>query len=280
MCRPIDTSSAEDLASSLISVLQPQGLETFIGPIIPEKDFGSSFRSELGVGFAASEIGEANLTGSLDGDFPLRSMMSLDVYPYRYSLTANLRWWRFGLRGEFQSFNNSSTNASYGSVDCTGFSVGGDFDLVHLDWLLAGAGVDFELSEPVISGHINTSSKTQNVAPQSITEITLRGDAPVSAGPYVRYVPPEILGWPVHAEALYRFPVAGSSLSFWRVGLVFRPQIYRFDVGANVFYESRKLEFENDPEVLVSDPAGAIPYQTFEFTGQWTLYGFSVNVYF
>ena len=53
----------------------------------------------------------------------------------------------------------------------------------------------------------------------------IRGKRPVTMGYYSRYIPPEILGFPVYFESFLNYRVQGSQLMSFGASLVFRPQI-------------------------------------------------------
>ncbi len=89
----------------------------------------------------------------------------------------------------------------------------------------------------------------------------------------LRYVPPEIIGIPMHVEAYYNLPLAGSRLTFYGGSLVFRPQIYRFDLAAKVGLERTYLKFSQSRE-------NALPSQNWEIDMEWDMFKFEVAAYF
>ncbi len=76
----------------------------------------------------------------------------------------------------------------------------------------------------------------------------------------MRYVPPEIIGFPVHFEAWFKLPYKGAKLKSYGASLVFRPQIYRFDLCARLMYEKKYLKFGKEPN---SDYHLSVPSTTF-----------------
>src|SRR5208283_5950873 len=90
------------------------------------------------------------------------------------------------------------------------------------------------------SGRLNTAT------------IDLIGNRPTTLGAYLRYVPPEILVFPVHVEAKYKVPLSGSKLTIYGASLAFRPQIYRFDLSCKVILEKTHLKFQDNTQIQLT----------------------------
>lgn len=248
-------------------------VESVFGPLLPPCGIGNTFRSEISTGIAAVLLDKALLSGP-SGKFDLIAKDSpnqLDEHPTRYDVNLNLRLWRFGFRGAYLNFESRMIDR----FDFTGMILGGDFDVVKLDWLALGAAVDFYFIDPTFHGPpINASTLYSTV--------DLKGDRPIQWGGYMRYVPPEILGWPMHFEAFLKVPYKKNpGLTSFGVSLVFRPQIYRFDVAAKLSIEKYYLKFENLGEV---QPASGIFLPSlpgnWEMNMNWKAFCFDVAIYF
>lgn len=256
------------------SVFPLNSVESFLGPIFPKCGISSSFRSEVGAGLAAAMLESAKLTVSQGETFNLKESSHLDEDLERLDIYANLRIWRFGLHADYWNFVTASKRRSLAKLDMSGLILGGDFDLVQFEWLAIGARADFYLFDPRF--HCTVLSPEQSVK----ATLNLKGDSPITVGPYLRYVPPEILGWPVHVEAYLKLPVKGVSLTSYGAGLVFRPQIYRFDIAARIYAEDTWLKFTSAPIDFSSRDVPALAGQDWKLDVEWTLYGVDFAVYF
>lgn len=256
------------------SVFPLNSVETYLGPIFPKCGISSSFRSEVGAGLAAAMLESAKLTGSQGQTFNLKESSYLDEAPERLDIYANLRIWRFGLRGDYWNFVSSSKHRNLAILDMSGLILGGDFDLVQLEWLAIGGRADFYLLDPRFQGTIRRPDLTMEA------NLDVKGDKPVTVGPYLRYVPPEILGWPVHVEAYIKLPIRGASLTSYGAGLVFRPQIYRFDMAARIYAEDTRVKFTSSAADFSSANAPALAGQDWKLDVEWRLYGLDLAVYF
>jgi len=263
---------AQSYAASLGSALPLGGLERFIGPLIPAQGIGSTFRSEVCGGMSAGDVKGAKLSGSGIGELSLRKAL-LDEAPLRLDASANIRLWRFGLRAAYTNFDTRSRHVNLAKIDFSGLSLGGDVDVIQLPWLSLGACVDFYLYDPTFQGPIfgfDLNNPTVN--------LEIVGRKPSTIGGYLRYVPPEILGYPLHVEAWVKAPLGGAKLTAFGGALVFRPQIYRFDVAAKLTVEKEHLKFSNDPRTQVS--SFSLPEQKWEVDMEWNLYGLDFSIYF
>ena len=111
--------------------------------------------------------------------------------------------------------------------------------------------------------------------------IDLKGDRPITWGTYLRYVPPEIFGFPLHLEARYLVPLKGSKLTIYGASLVFRPQIYRFDVSCKLLAEMNHLKFQNETQAFTAAPQQfLLPLQNWEVDMEWKYFGIEFAVYF
>jgi hypothetical protein len=96
-------------------------------------------------------------------------------------------------------------------------------------------------------------------------------------------MPPEILGFPVHAEAFYNIPLSGSKLTSYGLNLVFRPQIYRFDLACKLGVEWANLKFCEFTQAW--DPNGSdfrfpSSAQNWELDMGWNFFKVELAAYF
>lgn len=259
--------------------------EKYLGPIFPAGAISSSFRSEMGTGLATAVLAGAKLTGSDGREFDLIRYARLDENPQRLDIFANLRIWRLGAHANYWNFDTRSEFQNGGKIDLSGLIMGGDIDLVQLDWLAAGCRADVYFLDPRFQGTLRVpgrfvpGTKPPVPVPGSgdyVATLNIKGDRPVTVGPYLRYVPPEIVGWPLHVEAFLKLPVKGSSLTSCGLGFVFRPQIYRFDMAARLSVENTWLKFSSGD----FDATSALPAQDWKLEAVWQLYGLDFAVYF
>ncbi|MEW6349540.1 MAG: hypothetical protein AB1646_10800 [Thermodesulfobacteriota bacterium] len=258
---------AQSLVSTFSSLAPVKSVERYIGPILPPSGFGSTFRSEVGAGLFITSTEKAFLKGSANGELDLKGHMGLDDGPFRYDAYGNLRLWRFGLRGEYTFFDNKTVHPTRGGIDLTGLKVGGDFDVVQLNWLTLGAALDASLMKPTLRARLSSQDLL----------VEMKGAKPVTLGAYLRHVPPDILGFPMHVEAFYKAPISGSKLTSYGVALCMRPQMYRFDVSIKLMAQDVKLFFSGAPDVNLGTLA--IP-QTYELDAFWRFYGMEAAVLF
>ncbi len=267
--------SAQSMFSGLWAALPLDSIERMVGPLYPRGGLGNTFRSELGTSVSAANLTTAKLEGSITGVLDLRDAMPLDRYPNRYELRGNLRLWRFGLRGAYSFFETRSLSQNLGHFDLSGFSAGCDVDLVQFTWLAAGLAADYYFIQPKLDGLISNIYYRKPPEQAQSAGIRLDGEWPTTVGPYIRYVPPEILGWPVHLEAFWKVPVSGSKLQSYGVALSFRPQIYRFDLSAKLGVERTLLSFQDEPHFM-----DQIRKQHWRVDMNWDLFRAEVAVYF
>lgn len=270
----LESASAQSLIAPFKSVVPLTGIERFIGPIFPQGGIAGTFRSELTCGYHGAVIETSRLGGPLQQpDLDLRGHAPFDQYPGRFTIKANVRLWRFGLRAGYSHFETLGHGSFAGSFDFSGLNVGLDVDLVQFQHLAIGVAADRYFYEPSLI------ARDLQVDPGGTIElINVDGEKPATAGPYVRYVPPEILGFPVHFEAFYNVPLHGSKLLNYGVAFVFRPQIYRFDLGARFSLEKLHLSFEDDPDEILFGFAS--PGENWEVDMEWQFYGLEMIVFF
>jgi hypothetical protein len=265
---------AQSYGAALGSYLSLGGVERCIGPLIPANGIASTFRSELRAGVSASNVVAAKLVGTDARELNLEKAAPLENSPLRFDANANLRIWRLGLRAMYTNFDTRNKQTNLGRVDFTGPSLGADIDVVQFPWLSMGASGDYYFIDPTFQGVVHSPS----LFDPSVT-LEVKGKRPVTVGGYLRYIPPEILGFPLHIEAWFQAPIKGSKLKVYGGSLVFRPQIYRFDVAARILAEKAYLKFSNTPESQVSE-LGTIPRQDWEVDMEWNLVGMDFVVYF
>jgi hypothetical protein len=250
-----------------------------VGPIFPAKGLCSTFRSEIGTGFRVGDVVSAKLTGAALGELNLRNGAFLDENPICYDAFANLRFWRFGARGIYSNAETRSRQVNGAHIDFSGLILGGDFDSIQFQWLTVGTSVDFYLINPRLQGVYATTPLDPNGNLRFAT-IDLAGDRPITWGTYIRYVPPEILGFPVHVEARYIVPLSGSKLTIYGVSLAFRPQIYRFDLSCKLIAEKTHLKFGAEILYPQSSSVASLTPQTWELDMEWKYFGVEFAAYF
>jgi hypothetical protein len=243
-------------------------IETVIGPVIPSCGIASTFRSEVGTGLSMMSLDKANISGGKVGanfggsEVSLRRWANLDKSPVLFDTYINLRLWRIGARAQWNHFDDKSLSAALGKYSFSTIKLGADFDVIQHCWLVAGASVDFYLANPEFHGQVRY--------PPSFINVDLIGKKPATFGFYARYIPPEILNIPVHAEFYANFPLYGSRLTQYGGALVFRPQIYRFDVAIKGILEQNYLKVLDSADV-------PNPYT---LNTEWLRYGVDLAVYF
>jgi hypothetical protein len=75
----------------------------------------------------------------------------------------------------------------------------------------------------------------------------------------------------VHFEAWIDFPLKGSSYTSYAGALVFRPQIYRFDLFT-------RLKFERTTFIVSGDDS--VTNKPWDLNLVWNLYGAEFGIYF
>ncbi len=279
---------AQSYSSPLSSIFRLSAIESIIGPICPANGFASTFRSEVGTGACIGDVVSAKLTGATSGELNILKAAFLDEYPLRYDTYATLRCWRLGLRAAYSNAETRSHSLNGAHVDFSGLSLGGDIDAVQLEWMTLGASIDFYFINPTFQGLFITNPSSSTPPGLNPATIDFVGDRPITMGAYLRYIPPEILGFPVHFEAMYKFPIKGSKLTMYRASLAFRPQIYRFDISCKFLAEKNYLKFRNGADNTAYRPASSPPApppqpvapQTWELDMEWNYYGVEFAVYF
>jgi len=266
---------AQSLFTSLVTGIPLDGIERYIGPIFPRGGIGSTFRSETGTGFGAAQLQAAKLVvqdqNQRSIELNLTTVMPLEKGPHRYDLYTNLRLWRFGGRAVYSNFETRSKAANQGKYDFSGLTLGADVDLVQLEWLTIGVCYDYYFYDPKFQGTILGGEGHQRLPLQQPFTLGLKGDRPSTIGPYIRHVPPEVLGFPLHLEAYLKCPLQGSKLLQYGFNLVFRPQIYRFDLACKIGAEVTHLKFDAEPFfVAQGELPGPIPFPGFP-TDKWKL---------
>ena len=277
----VPASYAQWAGPNISSFLPLSTIEHYIGPIFWGTNMSNTFRSEFGLRFSAAEINKAQLKGSKAGaidlspdlwvnsDVPAAAEGLLDTYlngmPLRLDAYVNFRIWRFGLRANVSDFQTRSNNPEYGSIDFSGLSAGADFDVVKMEWLTMGVATDWYFYYPVFFGYVPVNSvRAWLVKPVNgiggeplladqydIFKGSIRGNKPVTIGTYSRYTPPEILGFPVYFESALNYSIKGSHLVSYGAALVFRPQIYRFDIALRLKFQRLHIVFDEDTKSSV-----------------------------
>jgi hypothetical protein len=255
-------------------------VESVIGPIFPGSGVTSTFRSELGTGLSVMALNRSQLSGNalnlLVGvsEVGLEKWANLNESPLLFDVYAKVRFWRLGARGQWGQFEEKSLSPDLGRFDFTGIRIGADFDVIQHRWLTFGASADYYFSDPEFRGFIR-----QPINANIRANIDLRGQRPTTVGAYARYIPPEILNIPVHAEFYYNTPLLGSPLTSYGASLVFRPQIYRFDVALRALIEKIYLKINQEIPVAVG-PIIVNPSAPLNLEMEWSRYGAELAVYF
>ena len=271
------------------SIFPIRSLEPYISQVFPMGSWGNSFRSEWGLRFSVAELQKAELTGSKAGTVDLspdldqndQNDQKLEPYltgmPVRLDAYAAFRVWRLAFRANYTEFTNRANLSTRGYLDFGGFSVGGDFDVVQREWLLMGLCADAYFRDPVFNGYVPYNS----VEPHDFFDGAVRGNRPVTVGYYVRYVPPEILGMPVYFETFLNYPVKGAYYASIGASLVFRPQIYRFDILARLKFQRVNLGFDEETvSKAINAPKDNLDPQNWKVEAAWNIYGLELGMYF
>ncbi len=259
--------------------------EKFCGPILPKCGIGNTFRSEVGTGYGFGTIRSAKLTRG-NGDFDLRSFSALDQGPQYADVRADLRLWRFGFRSYYYYFDNKSINHRLAKLMWSGARLGLDLDAVQHQWLTFGASIDWYLANPSFNGNFFTTTTaflmlnpdgTTGLAGKldGLDSIDITGGKPWTWGLYLRYMPPDILGMPVYFDAYYNLPLSGSKFSSYGATLVFRPQIYRFDLACKLGLDWSHLKFSNSTTTTTLATPG-----NWEVDMEWQVYKVELAAYF
>lgn len=246
------------------SILPLDSLQKFIGPLLPPGGLTSTFRSELGMEGGMATLQRARVKSNQYGAFDLVyntaesipdlvsdpsgktpgserfvKYRSLDGAPSLFQFFSKTRLWRLAFNASYTSFDTLSRKSAEDGLFFSGLVMGGDIDLVRNDWLAVGASANFYFNNPrfVFKDSSLDWYNTQRI------HADFSGDSPSNIGFYLRYVPPEILNFPVHFEAHYYFPLKGSEWTSAGLSLAFRPQIYRFDLSARLIFDRQFLKF-------------------------------------
>ncbi|MGO8879969.1 MAG: hypothetical protein ACLQMS_10720 [Desulfomonilaceae bacterium] len=277
------------------SIVPFKYLQTFFGPLFPSTCIGDTFRSEFGMGLSSPLFDRITLSGkdrnsnpvslnllnnvadtppdpsSTAGWEPIVMTQSLDGGPVIYDFFAKFRVWRFAGKVDYSIFEARSRRADGSGFFFDSVILTGDVDIIQGPWLTAGGRLQFYLNQPYFKFN-NLKYGNDN-----INQVYFNADAPWTIGAYIRYVPPEILGFPVHFEAYADFPLKGSPLKTYGVAFVFRPQIYRFDLFTKLKLERTTFTISAD---LTSNNTNSPTSSTWSLDMLWNLYGAEFGIYF
>ncbi|MDQ7785387.1 MAG: hypothetical protein RDU20_21060 [Desulfomonilaceae bacterium] len=247
-------------------------IEQYFGPILPPDGLGNSFRSEFGTGLAAAQLQSAILSRKREGAEDLRIAAHLDKQPLRLDIFGNLRIWRLGLRANYWNFDSRSKMRNAGSFDLSGLILGGDVDLICQPWFTAGVQTDFYFFDPRFQGRV-----LYGLTNETFT-LDVKGERPITIGTYARYVPPEILNFPLHVEGFFKASLNSTALTSFGARLVFRPQIYRFDIACRLLAEKTWVQYSAAPrtQLLGLDTAE----EEWSLDVEYNLFGIDLAVYF
>ncbi|MCL5125614.1 MAG: hypothetical protein M1511_14175 [Deltaproteobacteria bacterium] len=293
------------------SIVPFKSLQTFFGPLFPPNGIGDTFRSEFGMGMSTPMFDRIKLKGtdttnnpvSLNllnsnattppdptataGWEPIIMTQSLDGGPIIYDFFAKFRAWRFAGKIDYMIFDSHSRRADGSGFFFDSVVLSGDVDIIQGPWLTAGGRLQFFLNQPYFKfnnlnfyygGKYRPNGQIDQQPTQGklIDQVYFSGSAPWTIGAYIRYVPPEILGFPMHFDAYADFPLKGSPLQTYGVAFVFRPQIYRFDLFTRLKLE--RSTFSISADVSTSNPTN--PTTSWSLDMLWNLYGAEFGIYF
>jgi hypothetical protein len=291
-------AEAQSYDFGLGSMLPLKSIESVFGPLLPPNGFGDTFRSELGIGLSTPIFNQITLTGNghtynllnnvgmtppdptgTAGWDPSVQTQSLDGGPITYDFFAKFRVWRFAGKFDYSIFESRSRRSGGGGFFFNSVILSGDVDVIQGPWLTAGARARFFLNQPYFS--------FKNLGwpffdPKTYTSVYFSGDAPWTIGAYIRYVPPEILGFPVHFEAWADFPLKGSPWTSVGAALVFRPQIYRFDLFSRLKCERTNFTISGSNTETTTPTVTTVNTfdQPWDLNLLWTLYGMEFGIFF
>ncbi|MFH0958119.1 MAG: hypothetical protein V1897_05390 [Pseudomonadota bacterium] len=269
-------SKAQGMDFGFGSLLPLKSIESVLGPLLPANGIGETFRSEFGIGLSTPIFDKIRLDGggvsydllinqpSEDGgthEDKINRPRSIDGGPVVYDFFAKFRAWRFAAKADYQIFEARSRRADRGGFFFNSVVLSGDSDIIQGPWFAAGVRAKFFLSNP----YFKFNRLTDKV------NVDFEASAPWTIGPYIRYVPPEILGFPVHFEAWIDFPLKGSPYTSYAAALVFRPQIYRFDLFT-------RLKFERTTFIVSGTDSAT--NTSWDLNLLWNLYGAEFGIYF
>ncbi|MGC8657701.1 MAG: hypothetical protein ACP5U1_01380 [Desulfomonilaceae bacterium] len=294
----LDRAEAQVPDFGLGSIVPFKSLQTFFGPLFPPIGLGNTFRSEFGMGMATPMFDRIKLTGtdatnnapvSLNllnnnattppdlGDAgwePIIMTQSLDGGPVVYDFFAKFRAWRFAGKVGYMIFDARSRRADGSGFFFDTVTLTGDADLIQGPWLTAGVRTIWYLNQPYFKFNflnyaINSTQTNQ------IRQLYFNANPPATIGVYLRYIPPEILGFPMHFDAYADFPLKGSPLQTYGVALVFRPQVYRFDLFTRLKMERSTFNINADVPSPITNSS-----TSWSLDMLWNLYGAEFGIYF
>lgn len=280
-------SDAQGMDFGFGSLLPLKSIESVFGPLFPPNGIGDTFRSEFGLGLSTPLFQEIELKGNgktydllqnSPDDHPnpeghpttepMIDEQSLDGGPVVYDFFAKFRAWRFAAKADYQIFESRSRRAGRDGFFFNSLVLSGDVDIIQGPWFTAGVRAKFFLDQPHFQFTELQSSDPPNV------NVSFYADPPWTFGPHIRYVPPEILGFPMHLEAWADFPLKGSPYTSYAAAVVFRPQIYRFDLFTRIKFERTTF--------VVSGTSNTDTNRTtdWDLNLLWNLYGMEFGIYF
>ena len=281
------------------SIVPFKSLQTFFGPLFPPTGIGDTFRSEFGMALSTPIFDRIRLSGkdssnppisininllnnaattppdptNTAGWEPIIMTQSLDGGPVVYDFFAKIRAWRFAGKIDYSIFEARSRRADGSGFFFDSVILTGDVDVIQGPWLTAGGRFQFFLGQPYFK-----FNNLKYGASSNIDQVYFNGSAPWTIGAYIRYVPPEILGFPVHFDAYADFPLKGSPLKTYGVALVFRPQIYRFDLFTRLKLE--RTTFTINGDVSSGTTTTPVSLGSWSLDMLWNLYGAEFGIYF
>lgn len=265
------------------SFAPPASLQAFsrhFGDWVAAERIGATFRSEFGTSFAATQLQGAKLTGSTTGELDLKAHMPINGAPHRYQVGTIVRLWRLGFRFDYSHFENESHVKNLGEFDFSGGRVGLDLDVLHREKYTLGFSMDRFFGEPKLHGYFLTLHAPSPVTGTMDGTLNLTGGSPTALGVYLRLTPTAIIGFPLHIEAYYKGTAKNTPLNSetrylnYGFDLVFRPQIYRFDLAWKLGLGKTHVKFAVRPDL------SSIPTEKWEVDMDFDEFNFSLAAYF
>lgn len=285
------------------SLVPFNSLQSFFGPLLPPKGFGDTFRSEFGLGLSVAVFDKIGLSGEGPGSSTNDSLVNyynnislLDNYPYSppdptqtagwepivmgqsidgeplvYDFFAKFRVWRFAANIDYCFFESRGRRTDGSGFFFNPVILSGEVDIIHGQWFSAGLSLKSFISRPYFKYyHLQPQPPITGTFSGNIN-MGFTGQAPWTFGAYFRYIPPDILGFPFHVEAYADFPVKGSQLTTYGAAVVFRPQMYRFDLFSKIKAERSTFTMKGDDSVY---------NMSWNLNLRWYLYGVEFGIYF
>ncbi|MGC8602308.1 MAG: hypothetical protein ACP5VS_01320 [Desulfomonilaceae bacterium] len=301
------------------SLVPFNSLQSFFGPLLPPKGFGDTFRSEFGLGLSVAVFDKIGLSGEGAGPTGSASKQTynnislLDNYPYSppdptqtagwepivmgqsidgeplvYDFFAKFRVWRFAANIDYCFFESRGRRTDGSGFFFNPVILSGEVDIIHGQWFSAGLSLKSFISKPNFKYYYLYPNFNSNQPGPTPINVWFEGRTPWTFGAYFRYIPPDILGFPFHVEAYADFPVKGSLLTTYGTAVVFRPQMYRFDLFSKIKAERSTFTLSSDTIPFSVNTQNGNPSNypianynmSWNLNLRWYLYGVEFGIYF